>query len=582
MDKDKSGTLKFLLARFKEHLGMTFLGGSLLLLSAFFALVPPILIKETIEQIANADGSYLFIMFLLIIGSSLIRGVLYYGQRIVLERVGQTIVHQLRTETIRHINNLSFAFFDDKQVGDLVARVTSDTDLLANFYGFTMVNVINNILTLLGILIVLLVWSPLLALAFIVLLPFIVHAMYKYSVTVKPLTEKIRKSFGQLTASVQQTFNGIETVKLLGTEDYEAENFDKSSGGLLDRNVSASKITSLWMPYVHFLVALGTALTLFWGGYLTIQGTISLGMLIGFISYMAMLVRPIRQTGMQIGVALNSIAAGSRVHEVLLQEQEDLDSGQWFDEFKGQIEIENVSFTYQASSKKTIKDLSLTIPAGKKLALVGPSGSGKSTLINLILGFYKPQKGSIKIDGLNLDEVNLRKLRTSTGHLSQDPFIFDGTILENITFGNPEASLGDVNEAIDQAILSDFVQSLPKGVNTHIGEKGVRLSGGQKQRLAMARVLITNPKILILDEPTSSLDKKTEDELQKSLANVMKGRTVITIAHRLWTIQNSDIIAFMNQGTIEDSGTHAYLLDNLSLYRDFVESQIFTVGEESS
>ncbi|NLC26735.1 MAG: ABC transporter ATP-binding protein [Fastidiosipila sp.] len=582
MDKDKSGTLKFLLARFKEHLGMTFLGGSLLLLSAFFALVPPILIKETIEQIANADGSYLFIMFLLIIGSSLIRGVLYYGQRIVLERVGQTIVHQLRTETIRHINNLSFAFFDDKQVGDLVARVTSDTDLLANFYGFTMVNVINNILTLLGILIVLLVWSPLLALAFIVLLPFIVHAMYKYSVTVKPLTEKIRKSFGQLTASVQQTFNGIETVKLLGTEDYEAENFDKSSGGLLDRNVSASKITSLWMPYVHFLVALGTALTLFWGGYLTIQGTISLGMLIGFISYMAMLVRPIRQTGMQIGVALNSIAAGSRVHEVLLQEQEDLDSGQWFDEFKGQIEIENVSFTYQASSKKAIKDLSLTIPAGKKLALVGPSGSGKSTLINLILGFYKPQKGSIKIDGLNLDEVNLRKLRTSTGHLSQDPFIFDGTILENITFGNPEASLGDVNEAIDQAILSDFVQSLPKGVNTHIGEKGVRLSGGQKQRLAMARVLITNPKILILDEPTSSLDKKTEDELQKSLANVMKSRTVITIAHRLWTIQNSDIIAFMNQGTIEDSGTHAYLLDNLSLYRDFVESQIFTVGEESS
>ncbi len=582
MDKDKSGTLKFLLARYKGHLGMTFLGGSLLLLSAFFALVPPIIIKETIEQIANADGSYLFIMFLLIIGSSLIRGVLYYGQRIILERVGQTIVHRLRTETIRHINNLSFAFFDDKQVGDLVARVTSDTDLLANFYGFTMVNVINNILTLLGILIVLLVWSSLLALAFIVLLPFIVHAMYKYSVTVKPLTEKIRKSFGQLTASVQQTFNGIETVKLLGTEDYEAENFDKSSGGLLDRNVSASKITSLWMPYVHFLVALGTALTLFWGGYLTIQGTISLGMLIGFISYMAMLVRPIRQTGMQIGVALNSIAAGSRVHEVLLQEQEDLDSGQWFDEFKGQIKIENVSFTYQASSKKAINDLSLTIPAGKKLALVGPSGSGKSTLINLILGFYNPQKGSIKIDGLNLERVNLRKLRTATGHLSQDPFIFDGTILDNITFGNPEASLGDVNEAIEQAILSDFVQSLPKGVNTHIGEKGVRLSGGQKQRLAMARVLITNPKILILDEPTSSLDKKTEDELQKSLANVMKGRTVITIAHRLWTIQNPDIIAFMNQGTIEDSGTHAYLLDNLSLYRDFVESQIFTVEEESS
>lgn len=577
MDKDKPSTLKFLMARYKGHLGMTFLGGALLLLSAFFTLVPPLLIKETIDQIATADSTFLFIIFLLIIGSSVMRGILYYGQRIILERVGQTIVHNLRTQTIRHINNLSFAFFDDKQVGDLIARVTSDTDLLANFYGFTMVNIINNILTLLGVLLVLLIWNPVLSLAFISLLPFIVHAMYKYSVTVRPLMGKIRKSFGKLSSSVQQTFNGVETVKLLGTEDFESQRFAKSSGKLLDGNIDASKVTSLWMPYVHFLIALGTAFTLFWGGYLTMNGSVTVGMLIGFITYMGMLARPIRQTGMQIGSALNSIAAGARVHEVLLQEQEDLESGEWFDDFKGQIELEDVFFAYQGSSKDVIKDLSLTIPAGKKVALVGPSGSGKSTLINLILGFYKPQKGTIKLDGLNLENISLRKLRTATGHLSQEPFIFEGTILENITFGNPEASLGDVNEALEQAILSDFIQSLPEGVNTHIGEKGVRLSGGQKQRLAIARVLITNPQILILDEPTSNLDKETEDELQKSLTNVMKGRTVITIAHRLWTIQNSDIIAFMNDGAIEDFGSHDDLYDNLNLYRAFVDSQVLTL-----
>lgn len=508
------------------------------------------------------------------------RGILYYGQRIILERVGQTIVHDLRTQTIRHINNLSFAFFDDKQVGDLIARVTSDTDLLANFYGFTMVNIINNILILFGVLLVLLIWNPVLSLAFISLLPFIVHAMYKYSVTVRPLMGKIRKSFGKLSSSVQQTFNGIETVKLLGTEGFEVQRFSKSSGKLLESNISASKVTSLWMPYVHFLIALGTALTLFWGGYLTIKGSVTLGMLMGFITYMGILTRPIRQTGMQIGSALNSIAAGARVHEVLLQEQEDLESGEWFDDFKGQVELENISFAYQGSSKDVIKNLSLTIPSGKKVALVGPSGSGKSTLINLILGFYKPQKGTIKLDGLNLDEVSLRKLRMATGHLSQDPYIFEGTILENITFGNPEASLGDVNEALEQAILSDFIQSLPDGVNTHIGEKGVRLSGGQKQRLAIARVLITNPKILILDEPTSNLDKETEDELQKSLSNVMEGRTVITIAHRLWTIQSSDIIAFLNEGMIEGFGSHDYLYDDLDLYKEFVDSQVFTVKGE--
>lgn len=581
MTKNKSSSLKFLLARFKGHLGMTFLGGVLLLLSTFFTLVPPLLIKETIDQIANAGSTYLFIIFLLIIGSSVLRGVLYYGQRMILERVGQNIVHDLRTETIQHINNLSFTFFDDKQVGDLIARVTSDTDLLANFYGFTMVNIINNILTLLGILIVLLIWSPILALAFIALLPFIVHAMYKYSIEVRPLMGQIRRSFGQLTSSVQQTFNGIETVKLLGTENFEARKFSNSSSKLLNRNVSASKVTSLWMPYVHFLIALGTAFTIFWGGYLTIQGSITLGMLMGFITYMGILVRPIRQTGMQIGSALNSIAAGSRVYEILLQEQEDLESGQWFDNFKGQIEMEDVSFTYQGSSKEVIQNLSFTIPAGKKVALVGPSGSGKSTLINLILGFYKPQKGIIKIDGLPLDEINLKKLRSATGHLSQDPFIFEGTILENITFGNPEASLGDVNEAIEKSILADFIQSLPKGINTQIGEKGVRLSGGQKQRLAIARVLITNPQILILDEPTSNLDKKTEDELQKSLTNVMEGRTVITIAHRLWTIQNSDIIGFINEGIVQDFGSHDYLYNNLDLYKEFVESQVFTLGGES-
>jgi ABC-type multidrug transport system fused ATPase/permease subunit len=581
LNKNSQSTLKFLLSKFKGHLGMTFIGGLLLVLSTFFTLVPPMLIKDAIDNIAKADSSYLFIIFLLIIGASIVKGLLYYAQRIILERVGQTIVHDLRTETIQHINRLSFTFFDDQEVGDLISRVTSDTDLLSNFYGFTMVNIINNILTLLGIMIVLLIWEPVLALGFVALLPFIVHAMYKYSVTVRPLMGKIRKSFGQLTTSVQQTFNGIETVKLLGTENYESNKFDKSSKKLLDRNVSAAKITSLWMPYVHFLIALGTAITLLWGGYLTINSVITTGMLMGFITYMGMLTRPIRQTGMQIGSALNAIAAGSRVQEILIEKQEDLDSGMWFDQFEGHIDLENVTFAYKGSQKDVIKNLSLEIPAGKNVALVGPSGAGKSTLINLILGFYKPQKGLVKIDGVNLDEINLHKLRTATGYLSQDPFIFEGTILENITFGNPEASLGKVNEALELAILSDFIKELPDGINTEIGEKGVRLSGGQKQRLSIARVLITDPKILILDEPTSNLDKKTEDDLQKSLDNVMKGRTVITIAHRLWTIENSDIIAFIKDGQLEGVGDHNYLLENLGLYKEFVESQLFTVRGEN-
>lgn len=580
MSKEKASPVRFLLSQYKGHVGKTILGALMLVLSTFFTLVPPILIKETIDGIQDLSSRYLFVIFLLIIGSSILRGAFYYGQRIILERVGQTVVHDLRTETIQHINTLSFTFFDEKEVGDLISRLTSDTDMLANFFGFLMVNIINNILTLLGILVILLLWSPALALAFILLMPFIIHAMYKYSVTVRPLSRKIRRSFGRLTTSVQQTFNGIETVKLLGTEDFESRKFDTTSSKLLADNIKASRITSFWMPYVHFLVALGTAFTLLWGGYLTIEGSISLGMLMGFISFMGMLARPIRQTGMQLGSAFNAIAAGARVQELLLEKEEDLESGDWMDDFQGHIEIKDLDFAYEGSMKDSIRDLSLDIPVGKKIALVGPSGSGKSTLINLILGFYDPQSGSIQVDGVDLRDINLKKLRTSIGYLSQDPFIFEGTILDNISFGNPSASLEDVNQALDQAVLCDFIQSLPHGVNTHIGEKGVRLSGGQKQRLAIARVLISNPKLLILDEPTSNLDKDREDIFLKSLANVMKGRTVITIAHRLWTIQSSDIIAFMNEGTIVDSGDHSYLYQNLDLYRDFVDSQIFSLRRD--
>lgn len=580
MSKEKASPVRFLLSQYKGHVGKTILGALMLVLSTFFTLVPPILIKETIDGIQDLSSRYLFVIFLLIIGSSILRGAFYYGQRIILERVGQTVVHDLRTETIQHINTLSFTFFDEKEVGDLISRLTSDTDMLANFFGFLMVNIINNILTLLGILVILLLWSPALALAFILLMPFIIHAMYKYSVTVRPLSRKIRRSFGRLTTSVQQTFNGIETVKLLGTEDFESGKFDTTSSKLLADNIKASRITSFWMPYVHFLVALGTAFTLLWGGYLTIEGSISLGMLMGFISFMGMLARPIRQTGMQLGSAFNAIAAGARVQELLLEKEEDLESGDWMDDFQGHIEIKDLDFAYEGSMKDSIRDLSLDIPVGKKIALVGPSGSGKSTLINLILGFYDPQSGSIQVDGVDLRDINLKKLRTSIGYLSQDPFIFEGTILDNISFGNPSASLEDVNQALDQAVLCDFIQSLPYGVNTHIGEKGVRLSGGQKQRLAIARVLISNPKLLILDEPTSNLDKDREDIFLKSLANVMKGRTVITIAHRLWTIQSSDIIAFMNEGTIVDSGDHSYLYQNLDLYRDFVDSQIFSLRRD--
>ncbi len=578
--KIQKDTFISLLRLYKGHMKKVSLGLGLLIMSTFFTLLPPILIKEVVDSIAVIDSQMLFLVFLTIVVATLIKGVLYYSQRIILERAGQTIIHDLRTKTIKHINNMSFTFFDEQPVGELVSRVTSDTDLLGHFFGFSMVNIINNILIILGILIVLIIWQPSLSLAFILLLPFMIHAMYQYSIKVRPVMGQIRKSFGKLTSSVQQTFSGIETIKLLGTEEYESTRFSKGANNLLDKNIEAAKISALWLPYVHFLMALGTAFTLLWGGYLAINDIITPGMLIGFLTFMGLLLRPIRQTGMLLGASITAIAAGSRVFEILEENQEDLEGGTWLDDFKGNIVLEDVSFSYKNSEKDAIHNLSLNIPSEKSIALVGASGAGKSTLINLIMGFYTPQKGRITIDGISLNDLSLTKLRENTGFLSQEPFIFDGTILDNITFGNPNASLNEVNEAIEGAILSKLINSLPKGINTQIGEKGVRLSGGQKQRLSIARVLITNPKILILDEPTSNLDKKTEDELYDSLKNVFHNRTIITIAHRLWTIENSDLIAYIADGSIKAIGSHDYLYENLDLYRDFVKSQVFNMRGE--
>ncbi len=569
-----------LLKLYRGHIKSVVLGAMLLLLSTIFTLLPPILIKEVVDRVAQMSSQMFFLVFVMIILATVVKGILYYAQRIVLEKTGQTIIHDLRTKTIRHINNLSFTYFDEQPVGEIISRVTSDTDLLANFFGFSIVNILNNILTIVGILVVLIIWQPSLSLAFIALIPFMIHAMVKYSLKVRPIMGQIRKEFGKMNASVVQTFSGIETIKLLGSEDFESKNFQKGTGNLLEKNINATKISSFWLPYVHFLTSLGTAFTLLWGGYLAINDIISPGMLIGFISFMGLLLRPIRQTGMLIGAAITAITAGGRVFEILSQNQEDLTGGIWVDNFRGNIELENVYFKYKNSDNYAIDDLSLTIPSGKSIALVGPSGAGKSTLINLIMGFYTPEKGTITIDGIDITELNLSKLREHTGYLSQEPFIFDGTILENITFGNVNASIEKVNEAIERAVLSDFIQSLPKGVNTQLGEKGVRLSGGQKQRLAIARVLITDPRILILDEPTSNLDKETEDELQESFNNVFKGRTVITIAHRLWTIENSDVIAFLAKGSVKAFGTHDYLYERLDMYQDFVKSQIFSMRGE--
>ncbi len=563
---------------FKGHWGAVLLGLALLLGSTGLALLPPWLVRFSVDKLVLGGASeQLLLVFVAIIVAVLVKGVLYYAERLLLESTGQQIVHDLRTRTLTHLNRLGFAFFDRAEVGDLVSRTTSDIDILTSFYGMGLVNIVNNLLTILGVLAVLFLWEPLLALGFLAFIPFILHAMLTYAVRVRPVMQQIRKQFGNLTSHVQQSLTGIETIKSLGTTEYEQRGFADRAGNMLEKNLAATKVSAFWLPYVNFLLGLGTAISLLWGGWLAINGTVTTGMLLGALTYIGMLLRPIRQTGMLLGAVMNATAAAERVFEILDNEGEDLDSGEWPGCLTGEISFHQVSFSYD-DGKQVLSDINLKMEAGQTIAVVGPSGAGKTTIVSLIPGFYRPQSGSVMIDGLDVQKINLKRLRSHIGYLSQRPFLFDGTIRDNVTFGRPDADASTIASSIKSAVLSDFVASLPQGLQTEIGEKGVRLSGGQKQRLAIARVLITDPQIIILDEPTANLDRETEESINAALSEVMKGRTVVVIAHRLWTIQNADLVVFLVNGKISAVGKHTELLATEPAYREFVASQLSSQG----
>lgn len=562
-----------LLGLFAGNWRVALLGTVLLLTTGLLTLLPPWLVRAAVDALDQGKPATIFgYTFLMIVGAAALKGLLYYWQRVLMEGTGQNIVHRLRTEAVSALNRRNFSFFDTSEIGDLVSRVTSDTDTLAGFYGMGLVNILNNVATIIGIFFVLLSWNATLSIAYLVMLPLMIHAMLSYARKARPAMASVRKGFGSLMALTQQRLSGVESVKFLGTEASEEILFASGAGKVLSQNMAASKVQAFWLPYVFFLMGISTAVTVAWGGRLIMAGAVTDGMLLGFLSYIALLLRPIRQTGMLLGMTMTSLVSAERIFEIIDGDQEDLDRGVWPDTFAGDIAFNSVSFAY-SERKEVLDDVSVQIPAGRMVALVGPSGAGKSTLINLIPGFYMPSSGEVMIDGIATTKIKLGRLRDHIGFLHQTPFIFDGTIMDNLTFGKEDASYEEIEQAIRRTALLDVLESLPEGLQTAIGERGVRLSGGQRQRLAVARVLISDPRILILDEPTSSLDRETEAEVHQSLKQAFSDRTTIVIAHRLWTIVDADMVVFIKGGQVRAAGSHDELMRSTPEYRLFVSSQ---------
>lgn len=580
----RPNTLKIigrLLGFLKPYKSLVVLAVILLFFSTGLALATPALTKTAIDNfIIGKNIALLPKVAMLLLVISLVESVLSSVLRILTEYISQNTVHRLRKTLYEHINNLSIGFFDWTKTGDLMSRITADSQAVGRLYGFGAVNILVNFLTLIGIFIVVTVWEPRLGLLYLALIPFVVIAMRAYAFKVRPLWRRNHQANGEITSIMQETITSMRIIKLFGTEKEELQRFATKNLEVCDLLISSSHVSSYWQPYVGFLTSTASALVLLIGGSLVIDKQLTIGTLIAFTSYLGLLARPIRQSGFLIGMIQSSATAGERIFEILDTVSNVTENEGALDvpDVAGKLTFENVSFAY-ANSDTIVKDISLEIQPRERVALVGPTGAGKSTLISLIPRFYDPTYGRILLDDVDIKEYKLKSLRAKIGFVLQETFLFDGSIRDNIAYGKPDASLEEIREAAKAAEINDFIMTLPQGYDSPIGERGVRLSGGQRQRIAIARVILVDPPILILDEPTANIDAGTEAKMEKALLNVTNSRTTIVIAHRLWAIQNANRIAVLEKGQLTQVGTHEELLALGGFYREAYQEQSLQAKE---
>lgn len=574
--------LRRLLAIMQPHAALLVGAGLAMLVTTAIELLPALVIRYAIDHLVPAGQTLqLVILAIGLMGIAVIQGLFDYTRLYTAAVVAQRIVFELRNDVFQHLSRLSFSFYDRARTGDLMSRVTADIAVLTDFFGRAAIMLLSNLLLLAGILVVLLIWDWRLALIYLALFPLLAHAVYVYSRRVRPAMAQVQRNQASLTTALQQSLAGFPEMKVFGREAFEEARIDRFATQLREANIETTRITSFWMPYVQVLAGIGTAMVLWLGGLGVIDGSLTLGTLIGFATYIAMLVRPIRQSGMVLNIALYALVAAERVFEVLdiPPEIEDDPEAYPLPPGPGHVRFQGVDFSYDGD-RQVLHDITLEARPGELVALVGPSGAGKTTLVHLLPRFYDPRDGLIAVDGHDIQQVTVKSLRDTIGIALQSVFLFDASIGENIAYGRPDASQAEIEQAAQAVQLHDFISSQPLGYATPVGERGFRLSGGQRQRIALARVLLRDPRILILDEPTSAVDAATEQHLQQAITNARQGRTTFVIAHRLWTVQEADQILVLRDGLIVERAhttpaqtAHQVLMAADGYYRELVGQQ---------
>ncbi len=532
----------------------------------------PLLSGAAVNAIKDEQRNDILPLVLALLGAGVLRLALTVGRRLIAGKVSLAVEFDLRQVFYQHLQKLELGFFDTQQTGQLMSRATVDLQSIRFFLGYGLIWVSQSALTILFAAAAMFILDPLLALLALAPVPFLVATATRYSRRNRPAEQEVQQRIGEVTASAEESISGIRIVKAFARERHMLDRFRHSVNRVFEQSMVSARLQAFYTPLMGFLPNLGLAAVLLVGGLQVMHGQTSVGHLTAFYLYVVMLAGPVRWLGMSLSMAQRATASGNRMFEILDREpsMKTPPDAPPLPEGKGQVSLQRVTLRYDGSDP-ALTGIDLEVDPGRIIALVGPTASGKTSLVGLLARLYDPSEGKVVIDGADIKDVDLASLRREIAFVADDSFLFSDTVAGNIAYARPDVTQEQIEEAAKKAQAHDFITRLPDGYETVVGERGLTLSGGQRQRVAIARALLAEPRILILDDATSSVDARTEAAIKQGLREAMKGRTTFIVAHRLSTISLADEIVVLDHGRVVDRGTHEALLERCPLYEEIAE-----------
>lgn len=576
-------SLKWIMGYLKYHIPKYSIALILVLITSLLSMINPFLAGDIVDRVLNGNEKNILIPILIImLVVVVIKGILTYTYQMIFERVSQDILLNIRKDLYSKLLKLDFDYYNNTKTGDIMARMTGDTDALRHFIAWVVYNILSNLSVFIFAIISMVIVSLPLTLFMLAICPIIAIITIKMGVQISPTFYNIREAYSRLNSVTQENISGNRVVKAFSREDYEIEKFNKENLNYKEKNMDTTKIIGKYMPVLEYLSSFLSIIMILVGGILVINKSMTLGDLVIFNGLLWALNNPMRMAGYLINDTERFIASSIKIRELLNTESNIKNSKAPVksERIHGDILFDNVSFNYGDTA--ALKNVSFEAKCGQTIGIIGPTGAGKSTLVNLICRFYDATEGEVLIDYTPIKNIDIKQLRSSIGMAMQDIFLFSDTIEGNIAYGNPSVSLDKVKDIAKLSEAHGFISEMPEGYNTIIGERGVGLSGGQRQRISLARVLITNPSILILDDTTSAVDMETEFKIQKEVNLNNPNRTNFIIAHRISSVKSADLILVLDNGRIIESGTHDSLVNNKGYYYEVYKTQFgdFNLSKE--